>query len=78
MTEQDTFNRLSRPSFDDIIMLMVLKNTQEYRKWFIYDIATDSRIEPDWSYWNDIATGWTWKEFVNECQTRLIDDTQPF
>lgn len=76
MSEEETFKRLSRPSFDDLVTELIIEDTRAVREWFIQDVARGIPLKnPEGlAYWHSVSKGWTWEEFVKECRKRINDD----
>lgn len=72
MTENDTFNKLRRLSFDEIMRAMLGSQTDDrYYHWIMADMVKFNLVAPKSEFWQKHGYGWDWEEFRQECQRRV-------
>ena len=69
--EYETFVRLKRKSFEEIMCLISGKTPEDgFYQWTMGDIATFEHVTPTKEFWEEHGKGWSWDEFRAECKRR--------
>lgn len=76
-TEDDTFTALKRIPFDDVIRNMMWEG-EEFNKvyWIVIDTVLSASVTPN-EHWENMACGWRFDEFRQECIKRSKEFGRP-